>query len=215
MRRRRSSSSLRQPSPAPGEAVVIARARPAARRRRAPRAGSRPGRHHRHPGAHGLQRREAEALVEGGDRPARWPATAAPPARVATQPVRTIRSRAPCRGNGRVEGLLAPARRAGEDEGDVGVGAATARRHGPGPGGPSGARPSRWPGRSARSRREEAAQHRRRPRLGGRRQRRDAGVDDADAGRVGPEGLHDLVGHEGGVGVDPCARSRARRISSG
>ena len=67
MRRRRSASSLRQVASASARAVVIAHVDQ--QRAVAEYLGqrARPGRDHGHAGAHGLQRREAEPLVEGGE----------------------------------------------------------------------------------------------------------------------------------------------------
>ena len=82
-----------------------------------------PGGHDGHAGPHGLERREPESLVARGVGQHVRAAPAAPPGRAAsTQPVRTIRSRARRRADGRRRSAcLTPSRRAGQDQRDVGV----------------------------------------------------------------------------------------------
>ena len=178
-----------------------------------------PGRHHGHAGAHGLQRREAEPLVERGVGQHGGPRQAARPGRAArSQPVRTIRSPAP-----------ATRRRP------------TSSASSPHPGGPARTRAtSGWrsatapkartsPGRSLRGSavptarqkrsdagRKEPPQHRGGLRLGRDGQVGDAGVDDAHAGGVGPERLDHLARPRRRSRCGPRRPgARARRISPG
>ena len=107
-----------------GQAVVIARAPPERRRRRAPRAASRPGspppaRRRAWPAAAG-SRTPRRATGRRGRRPGAAARRGRAPS---TQPVRTIRARGRRRGDGCGERLLTPARRAGQDEGQVAAGA--------------------------------------------------------------------------------------------
>ena len=110
------------------------------------------------------------------------------------------------RGNGRGQCLLAPPRRAGEDEGNVRLalghraeGAHQPRQVLPGLGRPDGQAIPLDAGR------EEPPQHRGGLCIGRDTQIGDAGVHDADAGGVDIECLHHLTRHERGIGVDPGA----------
>ena len=206
MRRRRSDLVAQAGGERPGESLVIAHVDQ--QRAVAEYLGqrARPGRDHGHAGAHGLQRREAEPLVEGGEGQhcgtgkQRRQLELLQPAG-ANDPVAHLR-----RGNGRLQRLLAPPRRTGEDEGDVGL-ALGHRTEGPHQ--PRQVLP--WLGRpdgqaeALHAGRKEPPQHRGGLRLGRDGQVGDAGVDDADAGWIGLERLDDLTGHESGIGVDPRA----------
>ena len=168
---------------------------------------ARPCRHHGHTGPHGLQRREPEALVEGGEGQHAGPREQAPPGRSPPPspygrsclahlrpsmadasacsphpggPARTRATSACCLGH-RTEGQH------------------QARQVLPGLRRPDGQ------AEAPEARRQQPPQHRRRVRLGRDGQIGDAGIDDADAGRIGIECLHHLAGHERGVGVDPGA----------